>query len=240
MSSGSNAHIAGCKNASAPQGAGGENFNTVLANPLTEVCDNSRDDTLDGSADCADTVCHPSIENSNTPQECTGNNQTTNDCVIGINSTTGETIWADWCKNNQTGDAYYCSYGVDDDNTTALNASPTADPKGFCCPEGERAERDPVTGDVSCVGFSQCYSESLPDPTCEFDFENTSERYFDWFNEEYSGDPGEYCVSARAEYFAEIDGGGSVEDRSSACCRINKHGKSGYYFDEGNNVKIFG
>ena len=234
MSNGSNAHIAGCKNTSAPPGAGGENFDTVLANPLTEVCDNSRDDTLDGSADCADTACHPSPENNNKAQECTGNNQTTEDC---INSTTGEI--KDWCKNNQTGDAYYCSYGVDDDNTTALNGSPTADPEGFCCPEGQRALENPATGKVECQSFSQCYSEFLADPTCEFDFENTTERYFDWFNEEYNGSS-YYCVSARTDYYANIEGGGTVEDRSSACCRINKHGKSGYYFDEGNNVKIFG
>jgi hypothetical protein len=239
MTNGSNAHIAGCKNASAPPGAGGENFNTVLANPLTEVCDNSRDDTLDGSADCADTACHPSIENSNTPQECTGNNQTTDDCVIGINSTTGETIWADWCKNNQTGDAYYCSYGVDDDNTTDLDGNPTADPEGFCCPEGQRAELNPATGEVTCQSFAQCYIES-GSSTCDFDFENTTERYFDWFNEEYAGDSTDYCVSARADYYSGLDGGGSVEDRSSACCRINKNGKSGYYFDDGENVKIFG
>jgi hypothetical protein len=239
MSNGSNAHIAGCKNTSSPPGAGGENFNTVLANPLTEVCDNSRDDTLDGSADCADTACHPTPTDNN-PEECTGNNQTTDDCVIGINSTTGETIWADWCKNNQTGDAYYCSYGRDDDNTTDLDGNPTANPQGFCCEQGERAERNPLTGEVTCQNFDECYSETSFNPTCEFDFENTSERYFDWFSAEYDGDASDYCVSARADYYSELDNGSVTQDRSSACCRINKHGKSGYYFDDGDNVKIFG
>jgi hypothetical protein len=210
MSNGTNAHIAGCDVPTNPPGAGGENFNTVLTNPNTEVCDNSRDDTLDGSADCADTACY----DRNDAIECTGNNQTTDDC---INSTTGEI--KDWCKNNQSGDAFYCSYGVDDDNTTALNGSPTSDPEGFCCKKGERAERDPMTGKVECRSFDQCYSEINPDPTCEYDFENTTERP-NWFSAEYYGYPDDYCVSARADYYSTIDGKPPVNDRSSACCKI--------------------
>jgi hypothetical protein len=61
-----------------------------------------------------------------------------------------------------------------------------------------------------------------------------------WFNEEYAGHASDYCVSARSDYYSELDNGSVTQDRSAACCRINKHGESGYYFDDGENVKIFG
>jgi hypothetical protein len=95
-----------------------------------------------------------------------------------------------------------------------------------------------MTGEVECQSFDQCYSESFSS-TCEFDFENTTERP-NWFSAEYSGDPSDYCVSSRADYYSTVDGAPPVNDRSSACCKIEKHGESGYYFDEGESVNIFG
>jgi len=48
-----------------------------------------------------------------------------------------------------------------------------------------------------------------------------------------------YCVSARADYFAEPDFGPALTNTSGACCLIEKHG-GGYYFDGGDNIQIYG
>ena len=44
------------------------------------------------------------------------------------------------------------------------------------------------------------------------------------------------CVSARPDYYFAETG---VDDRSDACCEIEKFGSTGYYFG-GDNIEVYG
>ena len=206
-----------------------DDFDFVLATTPTEICYNSIDDTGDGNIDCASPQCHPTLPD-NTPSVCTGNNQTTADCIDDDGNL------KDHCRNNQTGDYFYCSYGFDDDNTTDLDGNPDLNADGYCCPSGQVAEADPITGEVECVDFAQCYIESS---SSDCDFDHMTE-FGDWLDYEYdSSNPfpeEDWCVSARPDYFLFETG---VDDRSDACCEIEKFGSTGYYFG-GDNIEVYG
>ena len=120
--------------------------------------------------------------------------------------------------------------------TTDLTGTPDPDADGFCCPQGTRAIEQ-ADGTVACEGFEECYVESV-DSRCDYNFSDISDRYFDWFDAEYSGDPSDFCVSAKPEYFHEPEGQPIQEDRSTACCRVEKHG-GGFYFDD-ESIQVFG
>ena len=128
--------------------------------------------------------------------------------------------------------------GYDSAITTDLNGNPDPSADGYCCPQGTRAID--VGGNVECQAFDECYIASAPS-TCDFDFEDLSQRN-DWIDEEYVSGllPLDFCVSARADYYAPSDFGPPMKNMSGACCEINKFGGRGYYFDNGDNIQIYG
>ncbi len=211
-------HIASCDTPNHPMQ---NNFPNSLCLTPIEICDDSIDNTGDGLIDCASPTCYPSSENVFTPQECTGNNQTTDDCVLGIDSA-GNPIYSDHCLDD-TGTPFYCSYGDGDDGSMTGG-------RGFCCPAGERAVQDPFTGAWRCESFQQC---GLAPYECKFDFDDF---IFSWLGSVYSpANPGDWCVS-QVPYLYNPE---SDVDMSTGCCYIPKYGGVGYYLDE-QNVKIFG
>ena len=187
-------------------------FQYKLVCEAVEICHDSIDNTGDGLIDCASPTCNPMFGNPE-PMECTGNNQTTADCLEN----------PDHCRDND-GNSFYCSYGEDDDPNTG---------EGYCCPAGQYAFTDPVTGDVTCEDFDQCGVEV--EDICNFDFDDDRS---DWLSSIYDGVDEDNWCSSQLPYL-DPTAAGAIDGRSDACCEIEKYGTTDYFLDE-QNVRIFG
>jgi len=189
----------------------------------TEYCQDDIDNTGDGNIDCASPTCHPSEDNLWVPQECTGNNQTSSNCVIGINSF-GQPEYNETCINNPNGQEYYCSYGQNDVYDV-----------GHCCPAGEIAFYDEFEDKWSCREPTQCGLGVLPQFFCEYNFLNEQNS---WLNSVFSSEIEEWCVSYLPKFHNPLNIS-NINDSSMGCCLIIQHAHLGYYY-HGDNVKIFG
>ena len=198
-------------------------YNAVLCATALEDCTNDFDDNGDGFISCGSPACHADPDlNDETPQECTGNSQTTRECVDRIDG------FCDGPNDN----TYYCSYGENDPEPDGSN-------QGFCCPSGTyaRTTTSLFTGevtDVECIEFTQCHVPGdINRGECAFDYSSSFE---DWYDKDYSGDPDDFCVSRVPDTYDFLDGD---DERSSACCPVARYGNQGFYFAD-ENVKTFG
>ena len=80
--------------------------------------------------------------------------------------------------------------GYDSAITTDLSGNPDPDADGYCCPSGQVATEDPITGEVECGGFAQCYAPGNPDALCPYDHKT---EFSYWFIHEYEGDSKDLC-----------------------------------------------
>ena len=217
-------HVASCNTSNIPMVNAFPN--RLCLSPL-EICDDNVDNTGNDLIDCADPGCHITSSNWFDPPECTNNNQTTADCIEGIDGD-GNPIYSDHCMHVDplTGELipYYCSYGDGDDGSMTGG-------RGFCCPAGERAVQDAFTGVWECREFTQC--GVLPFHDCKVDFADSP---LSWIESAYSPlNTDDWCVS-QIPYLYHPE---SSVDMSTGCCYIQKYGGVGYYWDS-QNVKIFG
>jgi len=213
-------HIADCNNNNMPfQNA----FQNKICCKPTEYCQDDIDNTGDGNIDCASPQCHPSDDNLWVPQECTGNNQTSDDCVIGLNPINWAPIYNETCVNNVNNQAHYCSYGKNGNEFE----------RGFCCPAGQIVKIHPLTGDYFCEEPTQCGVGGLPFYDCDVDHRTNQPN---WLTRIFSSTTEEWCVSQLPNFYNPLT---ELNDRSMGCCFIAQHGHSGFYYHS-DNVKIFG
>ncbi len=218
--SGAQGHLADCENGTMPQ----ENtYQNKICCGAEEYCADSVDNTGDGNIDCASPTCHPSEGNSYVPQECTGNNQRSEDCILSISST-GDVTYNESCLNNNNQDAaFYCSYGEYNEFE-----------RGFCCPAGEIARLDPhIPGEYFCEEPTQCGVGGLPFYDCDVDHRTNQPN---WLTRIFSSTTEEWCVSQLPNFYNPLT---ELNDRSMGCCFIAQHGHGGFYYHS-DNVKIFG
>lgn len=191
-------------------------WNLCCASTVDEICNDGIDNSGNGLIDCADPACQQ-MDNV-PPQECTGNNQRTEDCVIGING--NNPVYDPACLDD-LGNAFYCSYGDYEEND-----------QGFCCPAGFRARFFPAQG-WQCREFTQC-GDISPNPLreCDFDFRNNKQN---WLNSLFQGDLSDWCVSRMPNYYNPVD----FTQTSMGCCFVSAYGGVGFYY-KADNVKVFG
>ena len=196
-------HIGSCAN---------EDLDYTLCCEVREVCTNNDDNSGDGFVGCASPFCHASDFNNDQPQECTGNQQTSQFCIENPEE----------CKD-QSGDIYYCNYGLEENQSS-----------GFCCPQGTYASDDGL-GSISCEEFTQCGISSFE--FCQYDFETQTE---DWFDSQYAGDTNDWCVSSHPDYFTEYIATSEDPNRvSGACCLVERYAGRDYY-EIPDNVRVYG
>jgi hypothetical protein len=198
--------------------------NRICCTP-TEYCRDGIDNTGDNLIDCASPDCHASSVNPS-PQRCDpnpspGNDQTTEDCVVGhtINPSTG-VITPQFSPHCMGPDPtfpgaempYYCNYGFDD-NSSIL--------PGFCCPQGQWYD----SAEDECTDFQICGIESAHYCEHSFPIDESS-----WFSRLYNGGD-KWCHSHLPSF--------RPTGKSEACCPVMTHGTFGYYILD-KNVKIFG
>lgn len=212
MSSENNSFVSDCVNDNLPL----ENsFDLNFCCAIQEVCDDNIDNSGDGLIDCASPTCHPSAFNAGTPQECTGNIQTSDYCLNNPNDCSGP-----------EGLPYYCSYGRQDD--------PAEQPQGFCCPAGEYAEYNSFTNAWECIEPDKCGIDASDfSQHCFVDFETQTT---DWFSSSFDGNIIDWCVSNYPNFYDPLT---TLEKRSSACCFVEIFAVEDYYVAN-RNVKIYG
>lgn len=156
-------HIADCTVPNKPM----ENsFNKYLCCSLIEVCDDNVDNDGNGLADCADPACYSST--NQTPKECTGNNQTTQNCIEN----------PEVCAGN------YCSYGKSDKSGTQGTQT-----KGFCCPKGSYSKQN-EQGNWYCENSPTCGIEEQDQCTHEFKTD-----IYRWIDSKYQENETKWCNS---------------------------------------------
>jgi len=221
VSNADQSHVADCNNNSMPLLNA---FAYRICCPIPEDCRDGIDNDGDNLIDCTDSDCHDNNKTT-VPKRCDpvgvpGNNQSTSECVSLDNN--GNVVFSPHCIDN-FGDVFYCNYGETD--------NPLIHPEGFCCPTGQRARQDPVTGLWECDEPTQCGvgDNLLP---CFFDFRFDR---VDWLTKVYAGNIADWCYSV----LPLLTNVRSPLFRSEACCPVIHMGTLGYFVLD-DNVKIFG
>jgi hypothetical protein len=210
-------HIADCNTPNTPMP---NNYPNRLCcdSEVEEICDDGIDNSGNGLIDCADPACHPSPVTLGKAQECTGNNQASDDCVSLDAS--GNPVYSPHCLD-ASNNAFYCSYGDQE-----------ANPEGFCCPAGTRARYDSWNDRWYCEEPTQCGVGNLPQFFCDYDFRTQKGN---WFNSVFEGGTDEWCVSRMPDYYNPVDN----SESSMGCCFTTSYGGVGFYY-KADNVKVFG